>query len=286
MTYSNLLLQSLPNGGRLTWNTRLISHSPDARVKAKNIVENISVIDGYMVIVLALGIITFRANGNKYHLRLDLKGEPAFVHQQRLSEVATFTGARGWRSRGTGAHTWCQGPLSVSLTTSCDLHYGKCKTVHCRNQRQLWIQSYAVKLLSSLWLTRHHIWILTRSGRCLVINNLHRIHSDLCLHRMFQLSKVLNSSLNRQSATHHFSSCKRSSCQALDWNNKENILECSIFEHLKVQTTLFYPSLLKILFLWDVKIWYESLFCSDLKKKNCHTTNKPKHRRYSFKLLL
>lgn len=55
------------------------------QVKAKNIVQNVSVIDGYMVIVFALGIIKFRANSHKYHLKLDLKGELAFVHQQRLS---------------------------------------------------------------------------------------------------------------------------------------------------------------------------------------------------------
>lgn len=83
----------------------LISHSVDVvpPVNAENIVQNIRVIDGYTVIVFALGIIKFRANSNKYHLELDLKGELAFVYQQRLSGVVTSIGARCWRSRGTGA---------------------------------------------------------------------------------------------------------------------------------------------------------------------------------------
>lgn len=83
----------------------LISHSVDVvpQTKAENIVQNISVIDGNMVIVFAMGIIKFRANSNKYHLKLDLKGELAFVYQQRLSGVATSIGALCWRSRGTGA---------------------------------------------------------------------------------------------------------------------------------------------------------------------------------------
>lgn len=42
-----------------------------------------------MAIVFALGIIKFRANSHKYHLKLDLKGELAFVYQQRLSGVST-----------------------------------------------------------------------------------------------------------------------------------------------------------------------------------------------------
>lgn len=79
----------------------LISHSVDAVAQEQKILpKNISVIDGYMVVAFALGIINFRANSNKYHLKLDLKGELAFVHQQRLSEVATSIGARCWRSRG------------------------------------------------------------------------------------------------------------------------------------------------------------------------------------------
>lgn len=56
-----------------------------------------------MVIVFALGIIQFKANSNKYHLKLELKGELAFVYQQRLSGVLTCIGALCWRSRGTGA---------------------------------------------------------------------------------------------------------------------------------------------------------------------------------------
>lgn len=57
--------------------SELISHSVDVapQVKAENIVQNISVIDGYMVIVFALGIIQFRVNSHIYHLKLDLKGE-------------------------------------------------------------------------------------------------------------------------------------------------------------------------------------------------------------------
>lgn len=46
-----------------------------------------------MVIVFALGIIKSRANSNKYHLKVDLKGERVFVYQQRLSRVTTSTGA-------------------------------------------------------------------------------------------------------------------------------------------------------------------------------------------------
>lgn len=58
-----------------------------------------------MAVLFALGIIKFRANSNKYHLKLDLKGELAFVYQQRLSGVLTSIGALCWRGRGTGAST-------------------------------------------------------------------------------------------------------------------------------------------------------------------------------------
>lgn len=70
---------------------RFISHSVDVvpQERTANIVQNISVIDGYMAIVFALGIIKFRVNSHKYHLKLDLKGELAFVYQQRLSGVST-----------------------------------------------------------------------------------------------------------------------------------------------------------------------------------------------------
>lgn len=85
----------------------LISHSVDVapQVRAANIVQTISVIDGYMVIVFALGIIKFKANSNKYHLKLDFKAELGFVYQQRLSGVVTSIGALCWRSRGTGARS-------------------------------------------------------------------------------------------------------------------------------------------------------------------------------------
>lgn len=46
-----------------------------------------------MAIVFALGIIKFRANGNKYHLKPDLKGALEFVYQHSLSGVATPIGA-------------------------------------------------------------------------------------------------------------------------------------------------------------------------------------------------
>lgn len=65
--------------------------------------QNINVIDGYMVIVFAMGIIKVWANGNKYYMKLDLKGERAFVYQRRLSGVMTPLRAFAWRSRGTGA---------------------------------------------------------------------------------------------------------------------------------------------------------------------------------------
>lgn len=50
---------------------RFISHSVDVvpQERTANIVQNISVIDGYMAIVFALGIIKFRVNSHKYHLK-------------------------------------------------------------------------------------------------------------------------------------------------------------------------------------------------------------------------
>lgn len=64
-----------------------------------------------MVIVLALGIITLRANGNKYPLRLDLKAERAFIYQQRLSGVKAFTGAVLQKQRDR-----CRSMMSEGLT--------------------------------------------------------------------------------------------------------------------------------------------------------------------------
>lgn len=83
----------------------LISHSVAVapQVRAENIVQNISVIDGYTVIAFALGIIIFRANCDKYHSELDLKGEQGFVYQRGLSGVVTSNGALRRRGRGTGA---------------------------------------------------------------------------------------------------------------------------------------------------------------------------------------
>lgn len=56
-----------------------------------------------MAFLCALGTLTFRANSNKYHCRLDLQGELVFVYQHRLSGVLTSAGALRWRGRGTGA---------------------------------------------------------------------------------------------------------------------------------------------------------------------------------------
>ena len=94
----------------------LISHSAAvaSQVRAENIVQNISVIDGYTVIAFALGIIIFRANSDTYRLKLDLKGEQGFVYQRGLSGVATSNGALCRRGRGTGASSWCQRPVVPS----------------------------------------------------------------------------------------------------------------------------------------------------------------------------
>lgn len=54
---------------------------------------NVSVIDDYVALLFARGIIKIRARGNKYRLRADLKEELAFVYQQGLSGVATSAGA-------------------------------------------------------------------------------------------------------------------------------------------------------------------------------------------------
>lgn len=57
-----------------------------------NVVQNLIVIDDFVALLFAQGIIKIRASGNKYRLRPDLKEELAFVYQQRLSGVVTSAG--------------------------------------------------------------------------------------------------------------------------------------------------------------------------------------------------
>lgn len=90
-------------------------------------VQNVGVIDDYVALLFARGIIKIRASGNKYRLRTDLKEESAFVSQQRLSGVVPSAGGpaleRGQVQAQDCLHCCCVAlaPMNIGATSEWGL---------------------------------------------------------------------------------------------------------------------------------------------------------------------